>query len=68
MAAQEILQAANPFDAGDTVYGCPSCKSVGSLVRACSVPGCTQLASNGTPDFRGFRYFWACHDHGPHGK
>lgn len=59
----EHLSAKNPFDAGDTIYGCPHCKSVNSLFQACQYPGCEQIASGGHPNALGYRYAWLCYKH-----
>ena len=60
-----ILTAPNPFDAGDTVNGCPECKAVDSFTRACGHDGCLSEASVGTPGAFGFRYVWTCWKHSP---
>lgn len=59
----EHLSAPNPFDATDTVSGCPCCKSVNSLLQACQYPGCNQPASGGYPNGLGYRYAWLCYKH-----
>ena len=56
-----VLSAPNPFDATDTIVGCPSCKSVDSLVTACDEPGCTKEASSGWPSDKGYRH--TCFEH-----
>lgn len=45
----EILRAPNPFEDGETLYACPKCKGVGSVVVACDEPGCWKEATCGTP-------------------
>ena len=50
----ELLRAPNPFDT-DTIYGCPFCKSVLNIVRACDEPGCKRASSCGLPTSKGYR-------------
>lgn len=57
----QVLRAPNPFDPEDTLYGCPDCKQVECLRRACDDPECWEFASCGWPD--GDRYRTTC---GPH--
>ncbi len=57
----EILIAQNPFDPTDMLNGCPSCKSVDSLVNACDEPGCLKSATTGWPSDKGYRY--TCYEH-----
>lgn len=52
---EEILCAPNPFVAGDTLYACPVCKAVGSIVVACDEPDCWGAATCGTPTKSGYR-------------
>lgn len=56
-----LLQAPNPFDATDTVCGCPSCKSVDSEVLVCDEPGCNKEASCGWQSPTGYRH--TCYEH-----
>jgi hypothetical protein len=61
----EMLTAPNPFDATDTIHGCPKCKSVQSLLVACDEPGCWRETSCGTPTPSGYRR--TCGQHAPRG-
>lgn len=51
----EMLLAPNPFDATDTVAGCPKCKSVDSLVSVCDEVGCDKDVNCGWPSGQGYR-------------
>jgi hypothetical protein len=51
----ELLRAPSPFDATDTIVGCPKCKAVEDIVNACDEPGCTREATCGFPDPGGYR-------------
>jgi hypothetical protein len=62
----DILQAPNPFDATDTLHGCPSCKSVDVMVLVCDVEGCNKEATSGWPSSKGYRQ--TCGDHYEHEK
>lgn len=59
----EMLTAPNPFDADDSIIGCPQCKSVNSLFNACDEPGCWLSVSCGTPTPGGYRS--TCGKHQP---
>jgi hypothetical protein len=52
---REVLIAPNPFDERDVIHGCPDCKEVASLQRACDVPSCTLAVSCGFPTPEGYR-------------
>ena len=45
----EYLTAPNPFDATDSIIGCPNCKCVDSLEGVCDEHGCNQISSCGFP-------------------
>ena len=45
----ELLRAPSPFDAADTIVGCPKCKAVEDIANACDEPGCDQEATCGFP-------------------
>lgn len=62
-ATGELLTAPNPFDPDDTIYGCPQCKSIDSMIQVCDEPGCTSVASGGTPHPGGYKMH--CHKHPP---
>ena len=51
----EILCAPSPFDAEDTIYGCPNCGAVDGIVNACDEPGCNRNATCGWPSPDGYR-------------
>jgi hypothetical protein len=51
----ELLMAPSPFDASDTLVGCPKCKAAGELDNACDEPGCNQIATCGFPSPIGYR-------------
>ena len=61
--ADKILKAPNPFEEGETLYACPMCKEVGSVVTACDEPECWERATCGTPTEKGYR--WTCGKHRP---
>jgi hypothetical protein len=62
--SSQILTGPNPFDAEDTLSGCPTCKSVNAFEEMCEWPECRRTASNGTPLADG-RYVRRCHEHRP---
>ena len=51
----ELLRAPSPFDATDTVVGCPKCKAVEDIANACDEPGCDKEATCGFPAPGGYR-------------
>lgn len=57
------LKAENPFIAGEPIYGCPDCKDIGTLVRACDEEGCKNFVTCGTPTDKGYRS--TCGKHAP---
>lgn len=59
----EMLVAQHPFDPDDQVHGCPQCRTIRNIYRACDRTGCHRAASSGTPD--GHSYRWTCHTHHP---
>jgi hypothetical protein len=59
----EMLVAPSPFSDKDTVVGCPNCKAVDELERACDHMGCTNLSTAGTPYAAGYKFH--CHHHPP---
>lgn len=61
----ELLVAPNPFDPGDTIIGCPQCRSVEGFREACASMGCPHASTSGTPDLFGYRYLWLCVEHSP---
>lgn len=61
-AEHHLLTAPSPFDASQTLVGCPACKSVGAFTNVCDEPGCGSVASCGWPTLDG-RYRWTCGFH-----
>jgi len=59
----EVLFAENPFNADETIAGCPKCKEINSLLVSCDEPGCWNEASCGTPTATGYRH--TCGKHAP---
>lgn len=55
VVVSEYLVAPNPFDATDSIIGCPNCKSVNSLLEVCDEPGCAEYSSCGFPTPTGYR-------------
>lgn len=51
----DVLQATNPFDSDDIIFGCPSCKSVDQFRYVCDEPGCKEEVSCGTATDEGYR-------------
>lgn len=54
-SGEEVLEAANPFDANDTISGCPKCKSAQTMRTTCDEPGCWEPDTCGTPTPNGYR-------------
>lgn len=53
-----LLTAQSPFDAAQTLTGCPLCKSVEGFDEICDEPGCERNATCGFPagaEFGGYR-------------
>ena len=63
---KEVLTAPSPFDADDTINGCPKCKAIGTIVYACDEQGCWRETSSGTPTPTGYRS--TCFEHRPKEK
>lgn len=59
--SSNILWALNPFCEEQDIAGCPSCKDINTLVRACDQPGCWEPTSCGYPTDHGYRI--TCHGH-----
>ena len=51
----ELLHAPNPFNAEDTITGCPACKSCDGFDEICDETGCNQQAQCGFPTGNGYR-------------
>lgn len=58
---EDILQGINPFDASDTLDGCPECKGIETINYVCDEPGCWEPISCGTPTSEGYRQ--TCGEH-----
>jgi hypothetical protein len=43
-----LLDAPNPFDPGNRIFGCPGCKSVNTMRSCCDEPGCWEPDTCGT--------------------
>jgi len=59
-----LLTARSPFDAEDTLTGCPICRRAEGFDEICDEPGCERDASWGFPagpEFGGYRR--TCHAH-----
>ncbi|MEY4376120.1 MAG: hypothetical protein RJB26_670 [Pseudomonadota bacterium] len=57
----EVLRAPSPFDAAETIVGCPKCKAVEDMAQACDEPGCTRQATCGFQTKQGYRQ--TCGEH-----
>lgn len=51
----ELLRAISPFDAAETIVGCPKCKTADDIANACDDPECAQKATCGFPAQGGYR-------------
>lgn len=51
----DMLSAQNPWDATETITGCPVCKQPNCLVKVCDEPGCWRKVTCGTPVKGGYR-------------
>lgn len=60
--AVELLVAQNPFDATDTIVGCPRCKAVERWELLCDVDGCPGLVVRRWPSPDGYRRTCSKHD------
>ena len=59
----EVLEAPNPFDNSENIWGCPNCLEANRLERACDHEGCDLPGGNGTMTPDG--YTWTCFAHRP---
>ena len=59
----ELLEAENPFDPSDIVFGCPACKSVDCFDFCCDEPGCWEPIICGINTDDGYRQ--TCSKHLP---
>lgn len=46
----ELLRAPSPFDASDTIVGCPKCKAVEDIANACDMRYGSKLTPNTPKD------------------
>jgi hypothetical protein len=60
----DLLSAPNPFDAEETISGCPVCMSINRFDTVCYAAGCWSIAGDGRPHPDGV-YRWSCHRHIP---
>ena len=58
----QMLHAAHPFKHGEGVWGCPTCKGIGTDIRACDEEYCWQPMTQGWPSPTGYRT--TCSKHG----
>lgn len=58
----DVLMGINPFDFS-SVWGCPKCKEINTVVFACDELGCWGDVSSGTPTESGYRH--TCRLHKP---
>lgn len=47
------MTAPDPFNSGETIYGCPTCKSIDSFAMVCEAPGCWDRVTGGWADMGG---------------
>ncbi len=57
-----LLTAPNPFDADQTITGCPACKAIEGFAVLCDEPGCDRPVTCGFPLIRG-GYRNTCSNH-----
>ena len=57
----QALMAESPFDKNKLLIGCPGCKEVDTLYRACDAFECWNESTHGGPSERGYRF--GCHEH-----
>lgn len=60
---KDILVAPNPFISDTDIDGCPSCKEINTIVRACDEPDCWEESTCGTSTPDGYKF--TCGDHMP---
>ncbi len=59
----QLLDAPHPFQPGESILGCPSCKAASDIfLLVCDEPGCNNAVSCGWPDGVGYRR--TCDEHG----
>ena len=54
-SSDDVLKAPNPFDFGEVLWACPSCKGINALYLACDEDGCWEMSACGTPTETGYR-------------
>jgi hypothetical protein len=62
---EDVLEAPNPFDEDEKIYGCPNCKAIDTVLEGCDEPECKEIATCGTPADKGYRR--TCGKHIPKG-
>lgn len=55
LSTKDLLEAPNPFDAGEVILGCPRCHSINSTVYACDYLDCWSEVTCGLPTNDGYR-------------
>ncbi len=60
---RDLLIALNPFDARETIVGCPMCEGNDCMNAACDVDDCWEPVTCGTPTAAGYRL--TCSKHMP---
>ena len=63
LKSDEFLEAPHPFESGETLYGCPKCKSLNSEIGVCDEQNCWKPSTCGTPTPKGYRR--TCGEHVP---
>jgi len=58
---EDVLDAKNPFNPVEFIYGCKKCFSIDRFYAACDFPGCDRNADCGFPSESG--YVQSCSDH-----
>lgn len=57
----QLLHAPSPFDAADTLDGCPHCLQVDTCRATCEEPDCWNPSTCGTPTATGYRRTCSMH-------
>lgn len=53
--SEDLLIGEHPFQDGCELQGCPECREIWDIRRACDEPGCREEATCGTPTPAGYR-------------
>lgn len=51
----QLLVASHPFDEDEELWGCPACKDIDDLYRACEAEECWFKATCGIPTAQGYQ-------------